>query len=164
MTTPSEFRIEKATVNDVPAILQCIKGIAEYERLSHEVTATEAGLRESLFGESPAAEVVLAYAREDLAGFAVYMHNYSTFLGQRGMYLEDLFVFPQHRSRGIGSRLLAYVAGVAVERDCGRFEWAVLDWNETAIRFYERLGAKAMDEWTVYRMTGDALTQLTKDG
>lgn len=149
MTTPAEFRIEKATVDDVPAILQCIKGIAEYERLSHEVITTESDLRTSLFGDSPGAEVVLAHGGEEVAGFAVYFHNYSTFLGQRGMYLEDLFVYPQYRSRGLGQQLLAYVARVAVGRGCGRFEWAVLDWNEPAIRFYDRLGAQEMDEWTV---------------
>ena len=164
MTPPSEFRLRKAAVGDLPDVMCCIRGIAEYEGLSHEVVATEVGLRQSLFGDPPAAEVVLAYAGEELAGFAVYFHNFSTFAGRRGMYLEDLFVFPQFRRKGLGRKLLAYVARAAVERDCGRFEWAALDWNETAISFYTRLGARPMDEWTVYRMTGDALAQLAREG
>ena len=164
MTAPSDFRLRKAAVGDLPDVMRCIRGIAEYEGLSHEVVATEVGLRQSLFGDPPAAEVVLAYTAEDLAGFAVYFHNFSTFAGRRGMYLEDLFVFPQFRRKGLGRKLLAYVARAAVERDCGRFEWAALDWNETAISFYTRLGARPMDEWTVYRMTGDALAQLAREG
>ena len=164
MTPPSEFRLRKAAVGDLPDVMRCIRGIAEYEGLDHEVVATEDGLRQSLFGDPPAAEVVLAYTAEDLAGFAVYFHNFSTFVGRRGMYLEDLFVFPQFRRKGLGRKLLAYVARAAVERECGRFEWAALDWNETAINFYTRLGARPMDEWTVYRMTGDALAQLAREG
>ena len=164
MTAPSDFRLRKAAVGDLPDVMRCIRGIAEYEGLSHEVVATEDGLRQSLFGDPPAAEVVLAYAGEELAGFAVYFHNFSTFAGRRGMYLEDLFVFPQFRRKGLGRKLLAYVARAAVERECGRFEWAALDWNETAISFYTRLGARPMDEWTVYRMTGDALAQLAREG
>ncbi len=151
-------------MGDLPDVMRCIRGIAEYEGLGHEVVATEDGLRQSLFGDPPAAEVVLAYTAEELAGFAVYFHNFSTFAGRRGMYLEDLFVFPQFRRKGLGRKLLAYVARAAVERDCGRFEWAALDWNEAAISFYTRLGARPMDEWTVYRMTGDALAQLAREG
>ena len=164
MTPPSELRLRKAAVGDLPDVMRCIRGIAEYEGLSHEVVATEDGLRQSLFGDPAAAEVVLAYAGEELAGFAVYFHNFSTFVGRRGIYLEDLFVFPQFRRKGLGRKLLAYVARAAVERECGRFEWAALDWNETAISFYTRLGARPMDEWTVYRMTGDALAQLAREG
>lgn len=156
----SELRIERATARDVPLVLSLIKALAEYERLADEAVATEAGLRESLFGPQARAEVAIAHAGEEPVGFAVWFHNYSTFLGRAGLYLEDLFVLPQWRGRGIGRQLLAYVARVAVARRCGRMEWSVLDWNEPAIRFYRRMGARAMDEWTVYRLTGEALTQL----
>jgi GNAT superfamily N-acetyltransferase len=157
-----DFRVVRATEHDVPVILSLIRGLAEYEKLSAEVTATEPGLRESLFGRSPAAEVLIAWAGATAVGFAVYFQNYSTFLGRPGIYLEDLFVLPQWRRRGHGRRLLAEVARVALERKCGRLEWAVLDWNEPALQFYRSLGAKAMDEWTVYRMTGDAIRRLAE--
>ena len=163
VNTPTEFRIEPATEKDVPVILALIKGLAEYEHLSHEVVATETRLRESLFGNRPSAEVVIGYAGTEPAGFAVFFHNYSTFLARPGIYLEDLFVLPQWRARGLGRQFLAYVARAAVERGCGRLEWAVLDWNEPAIRFYRKLGATAMDEWTVYRLTGDALSRLASE-
>ena len=156
----SEIRIERATTRDVSLILSLIKALAEYERLADQAVATEADLRESLFGPQARAEVAIAYAGGEAVGFAVWFHNYSTFLGRAGLYLEDLFVVPQWRGRGIGRQLLAYVAGVAVARGCGRMEWSVLNWNEPAIRFYRRMGARAMDEWTVYRLTGEALTQL----
>jgi GNAT superfamily N-acetyltransferase len=156
----SDLRIEPATARDVPLILSLIKALAEYERLADEAVATEAGLRESLFGPQAAAEVAIAYAGGEAVGFAVWFHNYSTFLGRAGLYLEDLFVLPQWRGRGIGRQLLAYVARVAVDRGCGRMEWSVLNWNEPAIGFYRRMGARAMDEWTVYRVTGESLTQL----
>jgi GNAT superfamily N-acetyltransferase len=126
------------------------------------VTATEAGLRESLFGPKPAAEVLIAWAGPEAVGFAVYFQNYSTFLGRPGIYLEDLFVLPQWRRQGHGRRLLAEIARIAMERSCGRLEWAVLDWNEPALQFYRSLGAKAMDEWTVYRLTGDAIRKLAE--
>ena len=129
----SERRIERATARDVPLILSLIKALAEYERLSDEAVATEAALRESLFGPQAGAEVAIAYAGEEPVGFAVWFHNYSTFLGRAGLYLEDLFVLPQWRGRGIGRQLLAYVAGVAVARGCGRMEWSVLNWNEAPI-------------------------------
>jgi GNAT superfamily N-acetyltransferase len=158
-----EIRIVPATARDVPLILSLIKGLAEYERLADEAVATEAGLRESLFGPRASAEVVIAYAGEESVGFAVWFHNYSTFLGRAGLYLEDLFVVPQWRGRGIGRQLLAHVAGVAVARGCGRMEWSVLNWNEPAIRFYRRMGARAMDGWTVYRLTGEALTQMASE-
>jgi GNAT superfamily N-acetyltransferase len=166
-------RIDAATLADVPLILRFIKELAEYERLSHEVVATEDGLRETLFGERPAAEVVIARAgaakatstsdgrdAAEAVGFALYFTTYSTFLGRPGIYLEDLFVSPAWRGRGVGRALLTHLAKLAVARRCGRLEWAVLDWNEPAIGFYKRLGARPMDEWTVYRVTGDALTQL----
>lgn len=160
MSSPTEFRIEAATEPDVPVILKLIRGLADYERLSHEVVATEESLRESLFGARRTAEVLIGYAGDEPAGFAVFFHNYSTFLGRPGIYLEDLFVVPRWRRRGLGTKLLARVARVAVERRCGRLEWSVLDWNEPAIAFYKKLGARAMDEWTVYRVTGDALKRL----
>ena len=152
--------LRPATRADVPVILQLIRGLAEYERLAHECVATEAALTETLFGAQPQAEVVLAFADDRPAGFALFFHNYSTFLAKQGIYLEDLFVFPEFRGRGIGKRLLQHLAALAVERKCGRLEWSVLDWNTDAIRFYESLGAKAMDEWTVYRVTGPALARL----
>lgn len=164
MSEASEFRIEPATECDVQVILKFIRGLAEYEKLSHEVVATEASLRESLFGPRPTAEVVIGSAGREPAGFAVFFHNYSTFLGRPGLYVEDLFVAPEWRGRGLGRRLLAYVADLAVKRGCGRLEWAVLDWNEPAIRFYKSLGARPMEEWTVYRLTGDALERLATEG
>ena len=155
-----EFRIEPATERDVPLILRLIKELAEYERMSNDVVATEDGLRATLFGPNPSAEVLVAYAAGEPAGFALFFHNYSTFLGKPGLYLEDLFVVPKYRGRGYGKALLARLATIAVERNCGRFEWSVLDWNEPAIGFYKKLGAKPMDEWTIFRVSGDALTKL----
>jgi GNAT superfamily N-acetyltransferase len=152
--------IRAATRADVPVILELIRGLAEYEKLAHECVATEAAIRESLFGTRPQAEVVIALVEGMPAGFALFFSSYSTFLAKPGIYLEDLFVKPAFRGRGIGKRLLTHLAGIAVERKCGRLEWSVLDWNKDAIRFYESLGAKAMDEWTVYRVTGDALHAL----
>lgn len=157
------FHIRAATVDDVSLILAFIKGLAEFELLSDEVTATEASLRESLFGANPAAEVAIAFAGDEPAGFAVFFHNYSTFLGQRGMYLEDIFVIPEHRSNGLGKLLLTHVANIAVERGCGRFEWSVLDWNENAARFYKGLGAEVMGDWRTFRLDGDALQNLAND-
>src|SRR6185503_3974861 len=155
--TPSlDVRIVPATETDTPVILSLIKGLADYERLAHEVEATAEGIHESLFGDWPAAEVVLAYVGSEVAGFALFFHNFSTFLGRRGLYLEDLFVLPPHRGRGVGRRLLSHLARVAIERRCGRMEWWVLDWNESAIRFYKSIGARPMDDWTVYRLDGDA--------
>src|SRR4051794_40093539 len=155
-----DFRIESATERDVAVILGLIKGLAEYEKLSHEVVATEARLRESLFGARRVAEVLIGYAKKEPVGFAVFFHNYSTFLGRPGIYLEDLFVLPQWRRRGLGTQMLRRIAQLAVERGCGRMEWSVLDWNDPAIDFYKKLGARAMKEWTVCRLTGDALTHL----
>ena len=156
------FRIELATERDIPVILELIKGLAEYEKLAHEVVATEKGLRESLFGARRVAEILIGYADGEAVGFAVFFHNYSTFLGRPGIYLEDLFVLPQWRRRGLGTQLLRRIAHTAVNRGCGRLEWSVLDWNEPAIKFYKKLGARAMDEWTVYRVTGNVLKNLAK--
>ena len=152
--------IRAATSDDVPLILRFIRGLAEYERLAHQVVATEDGLRETLFGPRPYAEVVIAEDGGQPAGFALFFHNYSTFLGRPGIYLEDLYVLPEMRGRGIGRALLSHLARLAVERGCGRLEWWVLDWNEDAIRFYRNLGAEPMDDWTVFRVAGDALARL----
>jgi GNAT superfamily N-acetyltransferase len=154
------IRIERATERDVPLILELIQGLAVYEKLAHEVTATEAGLRETLFGARPAADVIIAYAGDTPAGFALFFPNYSTFLGKPGLYLEDLFVRPEYRGKGLGLALMKRLAQIAVERGCGRFEWSVLDWNEPAIGFYESLGAKLMDGWSIVRVNGEALTML----
>jgi GNAT superfamily N-acetyltransferase len=155
--------IRTANERDVPLILDLIKGLAEYERLASEVTATEATLHESLFGPSPGAEVIIAEADGQPAGFALFFHNFSTFVGKRGIYLEDLFVKPAWRGKGVGRQLLARLAQLAVERNCGRLEWAVLDWNEPAIHFYRGLGAKPMHDWTVFRLAGDTLHQLAAE-
>ena len=154
---PVPLRIEPAHERDVPAILKLIRGLADYEHLTHEVVATEAGLRATLFGARPAAEVLLGFADDRPVAFAVFFASFSTFLGRAGIYLEDLFVLPEWRGRGFGSQLFRSVAKIAIERDCGRLEWAVLDWNEPALRFYRRQGAQPMDQWTVQRLTGAAL-------
>jgi GNAT superfamily N-acetyltransferase len=156
------FRIEPARERDVPLILRLIKGLADYEKLAHEVVATEERLRQSLFGPHPSAEVVIAYVDDEAVGFALFFHTYSTFLGQRGLYLEDLFVLPEWRGRGAGRALLTHLARIAAERGCGRFEWSVLDWNEPAINFYKNLGAKPMHEWTIFRVAGDSLAALAQ--
>ena len=152
--------LRPATVNDVSLIRELIEGLAEYERLRHECRATDELLRASLFGERAYAELVIAEWDGVPAGFALFFHNYSTFLARPGIYLEDLFVRPTHRGRGIGEALLRHLAALAVIRDCGRLEWSVLDWNTDAIGFYTKLGALPQDDWTVYRVTGDALTRL----
>ena len=154
------IQIDPATPADVPMIRTLIRELAEFERLLHEANASDEQLHESLFGPRPGAEVIMARVGGEVAGFALFFHNYSTFLGQRGLYLEDLFVLPAYRSRGVGRRLLSYLARIAIERKCGRMEWWVLDWNESAIRFYRSIGAVPMDEWTVYRLGGDALGRL----
>ncbi len=152
--------IRPATVEDVALVAQLIRELAEYERLADAAVATEADLREQLFGERPAAEVLVAEADGEPAGFALFFHTFSTFLGKRGLYLEDLFVRPAFRGLGLGRHLMAALARIAVQRGCGRFEWSVLDWNEPAIGFYRALGASAMDEWTVQRLQGEALRAL----
>lgn len=153
----TNIHIAAATEADLPHILSFIKGLAEYERLSHQVTATEEILRETLFGQKKLAEVLIARYSGEPAGFALFFHNYSTFLGRPGIYLEDLFVLPEFRKKGIGKALFASVARLAVERKCGRFEWAVLDWNKSAIGFYESMGAVCLDDWKIFRLAGDAL-------
>ncbi len=152
--------LRAASPADVPTILAFIRELGEYEQLAHEVVATETGLAAQLFGERPAAEVVLAEVDGQPAGFALFFPSFSTFLAQPGLYLEDLFVRPAYRGLGVGKRLMEHLAGVAVARDYGRFEWSVLDWNAPAIGFYRRLGAVGMDGWTVQRVTGDALQRL----
>ena len=151
------LRISSAREQDVPLILGFIEQLAAYEKLSHEVAATERTLRETLFGARPYAEVLMAHWDEEPVGFALFFHNYSTFLAKPGIYLEDLFVNPPARGRGVGKALLTRLAELAIERNCGRVEWSVLDWNAPSIEFYRRMGAKAMDEWTIFRLTGEAL-------
>jgi len=152
--------IAPATESDVPLILSFIRQLAEYEKLSHLVVATEAHIREHVFGANPVAEVLIAHWDENPVGFALYLRNFSTFLGQAGIYLEDLFVEPEQRGKGIGKALLIRLAQIAIERGYGRLEWAVLDWNTPSIEFYRSLGAVSLDEWTAYRLTGDALSRL----
>ena len=159
-----ELEIRTSTEADVPLILSLIKELAEYERLTHEVSATEDLLRESLFGERQVAEALLGYHEGDPAGFALFFHNCSTFLGRLGIYLEDLYVKPELRGRGVGRAMLVYLAKLARERNCGRLEWSVLNWNEPAIRLYRGIGAVPMDEWTVYRLTGESLEGLASQG
>lgn len=155
--------VRPATPDDVPLILRFIRELADYEKLLHEVVATEERLRDTLFGPRAYAEVVVAEFDGEPAGFALFFHNYSTFLAQPGIYLEDLYVTPEARGRGVGRRLLARLARLAKERGCGRLQWWVLDWNESAIRFYRSLGARAMDEWTVLRVAGEALDRLAAE-
>jgi len=154
------FAIRPATAADVPIILELIRALATYERAPNEVTATEDGLNKVLFGEKPAAEVLLAFEDETAVGFAVFFHNFSTWLGRPGLYLEDLFVRPEDRGKGYGRALLIHLAKIARDRGCGRMEWAVLDWNDPAIQFYHKLGAKPMEEWTVFRLTRDGIAKL----
>ena len=154
------FAIRLATAADVPIILELIRALATYERAPNDVTATEDGLSKVLFGEKPAAEVLLAFKNETAVGFAVFFHNFSTWLGRPGLYLEDLFVRPEDRGKGYGRALLIHLAKIARNRGCGRMEWAVLDWNEPAIQFYRKLGAKSMDEWTVFRLKRDGIAKL----
>lgn len=158
------MRIVAATPADVPAIFEMICALAEYEKLSHTVTATEDKIRGTLFGSKPAAEVLLAEWNGEWAGFALFFPNYSTFLGQPGLYLEDLYVKPHARGQGLGFALLIELAKIAVARNYGRVEWAVLDWNTPSIEFYRKIGATAMDDWTIYRLTGEALRHLAESG
>lgn len=151
--------LRSATVADVPLILDFIRGLADYEKLAHEVIATEDALRRTLFGSPPAAHVVIAEVGGQPAGFALYFFNYSTFLAKPGLYLEDLFVKPEFRGSGTGKALLLHLAKIANTRDCGRMEWSVLDWNEPAIKFYESIGARRMKEWQICRLTGADLAQ-----
>ena len=156
-----ETRVVAATKKDIPLIRQFILELAEYERAKPgEAPVTEKDLAETLFGKKPAAEVLIAYLGDTPAGFALFFHNYSTWLGKRGIYLEDLFVRPAARKHGVGFALLRALARMALDRDCGRLDWSVLTWNELAISFYKQIGARHMDDWTTYRLTGDALAQI----
>ena len=158
----AELEIRPATEHDIPLILAFITRIATYERLVHEVVATEDDLRHSLFGDRPAAEVLLGCLESKPVAYAAFFHNFSTFLGRPGLYVEDLYVDAEHRGKGYGRSLLRCLARLARERNCGRLEWSVLDWNEAAIGFYRKLGAVPMDEWTVFRLTGRALQALSE--
>ena len=165
MTRNVEPRIVRAQIKDVPLIRQFILELAEYERaLPGEAPVTNEDLAETLFGDNPAAEVMIAYLDEDPVGFALFFHNYSTWLGKRGLYLEDLFVRPRARKAGVGYALLRELARIAVDRNCGRLDWSVLNWNEMAISFYKRIGALPMDEWTMFRLKDDALARVAADG
>jgi len=158
-----EFLIEPATERDVPVLLRMIEGLAEYERLSHLVAATEEGLRAALIGPRPAAEAIIARAGDEAIGFAVYFPTFSTFAGRPGIYLEDLYVEPHWRRRGVGRKLLAYVARVAAARGCDKLHWSVLDWNEPALRFYRRLGAEPVTDWVGYGLAGEAFSRLARE-
>jgi len=160
MDSGSAFRIRPATPRDVPDVLAMIEALAEFEKLRHLCVANETGLRAALFGSRPEAEVLVGLEGPAPVAFALFFHNFSTFLGRKGLYLEDLFVRPSHRGRGYGRALLIHLARIAVARDCGRFEWAVLDWNAAAIGFYESLGATLLPDWRITRVSGEALQRL----
>ena len=160
---PDDLSIRAARPSDVGLILEFVRELAAYERLSRLVTATEPVLTEALFGPRPGAEVLLAFQHDAPAGFAVFFHNFSTFLASRGLWLEDIYVKPQFRGKGYGRALLLHVARIAQERGCARFEWAALDWNTPAVEFYKALGAKALDDWTIFRVTGETLTRLASN-
>lgn len=162
-TSIPDFKIRFADEGDVELILHFIKQLAAYEKLAHEAVATTERLHKHLFGKHPKAEVIIGEYKNEPVAFALFFHNFSTFLGKPGIYLEDLFVNPDARGNGLGKVLLAYLAELTVERDCGRLEWSVLDWNEPAISFYKKLGAKPMDEWTVFRVTGSNLDELANE-
>ncbi len=162
-TRIQDFILREATKSDVPLILSFIRELAEYEKLDSEVVATENGLRRSLFGDHKVAEVLLGFYQNKPVSFALFFHNFSTFLGQAGIYMEDLYVKPEMRGQGIGKVMLAYLARLALERNCGRFEWWVLDWNKPALKFYSSMGAVPMDEWTVHRLAGVALEELAEE-
>jgi GNAT superfamily N-acetyltransferase len=164
MTTANRpaFSIRRAGVADIGVVLDFIKRLAVYEKLAHMVVATEASLAEELFGPRSHVEVLLAFEGETAVGFAVYLHNFSTFLSRKGIWLEDLFVLPEMRGRGYGKKMLLELGRIAQERNCGRFEWAVLDWNQPSIDFYKSLGAVPLEDWTVFRVTGPALEKLAK--
>ena len=160
---PEPLSIRIATPTDIPVLVELIRGLAEYEKLTHLVTADETLLERELFAPKSNAEAVLGFAGGVAIGFAVYFHNFSTFLGRKGLYLEDLFIRPEHRKHGYGRALLLHVARIAHQRGCGRFEWMALDWNEPAIRFYKALGAVEMPEWRLFRVTGEALARLAAE-
>ncbi len=161
-TPVAGLRLRFAGEGDTGRVLAFIRELAAYERLAHEVVADEETLRKNLFGARPFAEVVLAELEGETVGFALFFHNFSTFLGRPGIYLEDLFVRPEHRGRGIGTVLLAFLARLAVERGCGRLDWAVLDWNRSAMEFYRGLGARSLDDWKIFRLDGKALESVAR--
>lgn len=154
--------VRPANPKDVAQITALMRGLADYEHLSHLFIATEEDLYEALFGRHPAAECLVAEQKNEVVGYALFFHNYSTFLGRKGLYLEDLYVHPDHRGQGLGKRMLCTLAALASERRCGRFEWSVLDWNQPAIDFYEAMGADVLPEWRIVRVTGDALEKLVR--
>lgn len=158
----ADFSLRPATEADLPLVLQFIKELAEYEKLGHEVTATEAGLHQTLFGPDRVAYAVVAHAGKVPAGFAIYFISFSTFLAKPGLYLEDLYVRPEWRGRGLGRKLLAHLARIAIDRGFGRMEWSVLNWNEMALRVYRAAGARPLREWTVQRLTGDSLKAMAE--
>jgi GNAT superfamily N-acetyltransferase len=158
-----DFRIRKADKADTIIIVEFIRELAEYEKLLDQVKVTEKNLKENLFGERPFAEAIIGELNAKPIAFALFFHNYSTFLGKPGLYLEDLYVQPKFRGQGYGKIILSYLAKLAINRNCGRFEWSVLDWNEPAIQFYQKIGAKPMSEWTVQRLDGKALEKLAKE-
>jgi len=158
-----DFDVRPATIDDVPLILSFINKLAQYEKLAHEVVATEESLRETLFNSPKPAEVAIGHFQNKPIGLVLFFHNYSTFLGRSGLYIEDLFVDESYRRRGLGAALLRYVARIAIERNCGRLEWSVLDWNKPAVDFYNRLGAMPMSGWTVFRLTGQSLANLAAE-
>lgn len=159
-TAPATIRVVAATESDIPLILSFIRHLAEYERLTDACVATEEGIRRTLFEEPRAAEVLFAYDAGTPVGFALFYHNYSTFLAQRGLFLEDLFVIPEARGKGVGYTLLSALADIALSRDCARMEWSVLRWNQLAIDFYLRIGAVPLDGWATYRLTDESLRRL----
>lgn len=159
----SQIKIAPATPHDVPLILTFIRELAEYEKLAHHVVASHEDIQVALFGERPSVEAVIATVDDEPVGYALFFPTFSTFLGKPGLYLEDLYVRPAARGAGVGRRLLEHLARIAVDRGWGRFEWSVLDWNEPSIAFYKKMGAKAMDEWTIFRLTGESLHRLTRN-
>ncbi|PIG93581.1 GNAT family N-acetyltransferase [Gloeocapsopsis sp. IPPAS B-1203] len=156
----SELTLRPATPDDVPELFYLIQALAEYEKLSHAVTGSAEALQEHLFSDQPYVEAIIAEIREQAVGFALFFHNYSTFLTQPGIYLEDLFIMPEYRRQGIGKALIKYLAQIAVKRGCGRLEWSVLDWNEPAIAFYRRMGASILPDWRICRVTGEAIASI----
>ena len=162
MISNPEYHIATARPDDTGELLRLVRGLAAYEKLSHLVVATEEDFLEALFGDRPVVEALLARRGERAVGFALFFHNFSTFLGKRGLYLEDIFVEPESRGKGIGEALIRRLAAIAVDRRCGRFEWSVLDWNEPAIRFYEKMGARLLPEWRIVRTTGEALERMAQ--
>lgn len=161
--TTNGVQIAPATTDDVPALMALIRGLAEYEKLTHQLRMTPEALREHLFGPRPYAEAAIARVGGEAVGYAIWFHNYSTFLAKPGLYLEDVFVLPEHRAHGVGRAMLRYVARIARERGCGRFEWSVLDWNEPAINFYRRIGADILPDWRICRMDETAIARLAAD-